>query len=138
MENIDNKTKLLNEIKLESLKNLLENHPMHIATVTNENKPNLAVVSDVKVLDNKTLLLSNNEMIHTPDNVLNNPYVVLTSFNEKWAGVRITGKAKYYIDGKYFELCNELFNNDTATPKGVIIITVTSVEGIAWKFSQIH
>lgn len=131
MKNNDNKTKPLDEIKLDTLKKLLENHPMHIATITKENKPNLAVVSDIKVLDNKTLLLSNNEMIHTPDNVLNNPNVVLTSFNEKWAGVRITGKAKYYTKGKYFELCNEFFNNDTATPKGVIIITVTSVESIA-------
>ena len=131
MKNDDNKTKLLNEVKLVTLKKLLENYPMHIATVTKENKPNLAVVSDIKVLDNKTILLSNNEMIHTPDNILNNPNVVLTSFNEKWAGLRITGKAKYYTNGKYFELCNNIFNNDTATPKGVIIITITSVESIA-------
>ncbi len=131
MKNVDNKTRLLNEIKLETIKNLIECHPMHIATITKESHPNLAVVSDIKVLDNKTLLLSNNEMIHTPDNIQNNPNVVLTSFNEKWAGVRITGKAKYYTKGKYFELCDELFNNDTATPKGVIIIKVTKVESIA-------
>lgn len=131
MKNIDNKTQLLCEVNLEPIKNLLENHPMHIATITKKNKPNLAVVSDIKVLDKKTLLLSNNEMIHTPDNILNNPNVVLTSFNEKWNGVRITGKAKYYTNGKYFDLCNELFNNETATPKGVIIILVSSIESIA-------
>ena len=131
MKNTDNKTKLLDEINLVPLKNLIENNPMHIATVTKENKPNLAVVSDIKVLDNKTLLLSHNEMIHTPDNILNNPNVVLSSFNEKWTGVRIAGKAIYYKKGKYFELCNELFHNAEVTPKGVIIVTVTSVESIA-------
>ncbi len=131
MKNIDNKTTLLSEVNLETLKNLIENHPVHIATVTKGNKPNLAVASDVKVLDNKTLLISNNEMIHTPDNILNNSNVVLTSFNEKWAGVRITGKAKYYTTGKYFDLCNELFNNDTTTPKGAIIISVNSIESLA-------
>ena len=131
MKNNDNKTKLLGEVKLVALKELLENYPMHIATITKDNRPNLAVVSDIKVLNNKTLLLSNNEMMHTPDNILNNPNVVLTSFNEKWAGVRIAGKAKYYTNGKYFELCNEFFNSETVTPKGVIIITVTSVESMA-------
>ena len=43
----------------------------------------------------------------------------------------MTGIANYYSSGKYFELCNEYFNNETATPKGVIIIKVLKVEGIA-------
>ena len=32
-------------------------------------------------------------MINTPDNILNNEHIVLTAFNDKWAGVRLTGKA---------------------------------------------
>ena len=46
-------------------------------------------------------------------------------------GIRLTGDAKYYTEGKYFDLCNKYFNNDTATPKGVIIVKINKVEGIA-------
>ncbi len=83
------------------------------------------------MLDDNTILISCNEMIHTPDNILRNPNVVLTSFNDKWAGLRLSGKAKYYTSGKYFKICNQLFNNETATPKGAIIVKISKIESIA-------
>ena len=73
MKNPDNKTNMLNEIKLTNYITLIESNPCHIATVNNDNTPNLSVASDIKVLDNETILISNNEMIHTPDNIIANP-----------------------------------------------------------------
>ena len=131
MVNKDNKTKTLKEVKLTKYKMLIEKNPIHIATVNKFNKPNLSVASDVKVLDDKTILISNNEMIHTPQNILINKEVVLTSFSDKWAGLRLTGIAKYYTTGQYFKICNELFKNDDTTPKGAILIKVKKAEGIA-------
>lgn len=46
-------------------------------------------------------------------------------------GLRLTGVAKYYTQGKYFDICNKYFNNETATPKGAIIVKINKVEGIA-------
>ncbi len=131
MINPDNKTNLLKEVKLTKYVNLIENNPCHIATVNQDNAPNLSVASDIKVLDDETILISNNEMIHTPDNILLNDNVVLTSFNDKWAGVRLTGKASYQTGGGYFDLCNKFFKNEKTTPKGVMIVKVKQVEGIA-------
>ena len=131
MKNPDNKTKVLAEIKLLKYVDLIEGNPCHIATVNSGNNPNLSVASDIKVLDDETILISNNEMINTPDNIIYNNHVVLTSFSEKWAGVRMTGIASYHTNGEYFEICNKYFNNETATPKGAIVIKVTRVEGIA-------
>ena len=131
MNNPDNKTKKVEKIKLLNYVSLIENNPIHIATVCKNGKPNLSVASDIKVLNDNTILISQNEMIHTPDNIMQNQNVVLTSFNDKWAGIRLTGKAKYYTSGKYFKICNDLFNNETATPKGVIIVKIKLVEGIA-------
>ncbi|GEM_PF-1266181 len=129
MVNPDNKTIKLNEVQLTKYKKLIEHNPCHIATVNcNSLTPNLAVASDIKILDDTTILISNNEMVHTPDNILNNENVVLTSFNEKYAGLRLTGIAHYYTQGHYFDLCNKYFNNETATPKGVIIISIKQVE----------
>ena len=131
MINPDNKTNLLNEVKLTKYTSLIENNPCHIATVNNDNTPNLSVASDIKVLDDETILISNNEMIHTPDNIFANHNVVLTSFSDKWAGLRLTGVASYHTQGEYFDICNKYFNNETATPKGAIIVKVIKVEGIA-------
>lgn len=131
MLNPDNKTKIVNNFDLLNYKELIENNPCHIATVTPNNEPNLSVASDIKVLDKNIILISNNEMINTPDNILSNENIIITSFNNKWAGLRLTGKAKYYTSGEYFDICNKYFNNETATPKGVIIIKIIKAEAIA-------
>ena len=131
MINPDNKTNLLSDVKLTKYVNLIEGNPCHIATVNSDNTPNLSVASDIKVLDDETILISNNEMIHTPDNIIANHNVVLTFFSDKWAGLRLTGVASYYTQGEYFDVCNKYFNNETATPKGAIIVKVIKAEGIA-------
>lgn len=128
MENIDNKTQRLDKVDLLNFKKLIEDTPCHIATVRVDGRPNLAVVSDKKVLDSKTILISNNEMIHTPDNIDANENVVLTSFSADWEGVRLTGKAKCFYDGKYFEMCKKYFKDEKTNPKCAIVVEIACVE----------
>ena len=130
MENLDNKTNELKSFDLLNFIGLIEKNPIHIATINKENKPNLAVASDIKVLDKNTILISQNEMIHTPENIMSNDNVVLTSFDEKWSGLRLTGSAKYHTAGKFFDKTIELFKNKTANPKGAIVIKIEKVEEI--------
>ena len=49
---------------LNKYKELIESNPLHIATVNKDNKPNLSVASDVRVLDDNTLIISCNEMVY--------------------------------------------------------------------------
>ena len=130
MENLDNKTRELRNFDLLNFVGLIEKYPIHIATINKENKPNLAVASDVKVLNKNMVLISQNEMMHTPENILSNENIVLTSFDEKWSGLRLTGVAKYFTSGKFFDKTIELFKNETANPKGAIVIKVDKVEEI--------
>ena len=58
-------------------KDLINDKPMHIATVRRDNNPNLSVASDVRVIDNDKIIISVNEMINTQNNIENNPNVVL-------------------------------------------------------------
>ena len=44
-------------------KELIDGKPMHIATVNSENNPNLAVASDVWVIEENKLIISVNEMV---------------------------------------------------------------------------
>lgn len=114
---------------------LIDDKPMHIATVNNKNNPNLAVASDVRVIEKDKIIISVNEMIHTEENIEYNPNVVLTVFDSDYKGLRIFGKAKYYIDGNYYDFCMKtFFGNGEVTPfgatkpKGAIVVNVTKVE----------
>ena len=57
---------------LNKYKELIESNPLHIATVNKDNKPNLSVASDVRVLDDNTLIISCNEMVNTQENIKTN------------------------------------------------------------------
>lgn len=63
-------------------KELIDGKPMHIATVNKENNPNLAVASDVRVIEENKIIISVNEMVNTQNNIQYNPNVVLTVFDE--------------------------------------------------------
>ena len=84
-------------MNLNKYKDLIESNPLHIATVNKDNKPNLSVASDVRVLDDNTLIISCNEMVNTQENIKTNSNVVITSFDDKWVGVRLSGTAKYVL-----------------------------------------
>ena len=114
---------------------LIDDKPMHIATVNSKNNPNLAVASDVRVIEKDKIIISVNEMVHTEENIEYNPNVVLTVFDSDYKGLRIFGKAKYYIDGNYYDFCMKtFFGNGEVTPfgatkpKGAIVVNVTKVE----------
>lgn len=122
-------------MNLEEYKELIDNKPMHIATVNEDNNPNLSVASDVRVLNENEIIISVNEMNNTQKNIVYNPNVVITVFNEEWVGLRIFGKAKFYEDGEYYDFCNKtFFSNNEVTPfgatkpKGAIVVNVEKIE----------
>lgn len=123
---------------LTKYQNIINGRPIHIATVTADKAPNLAVASDVKVLDDTHLLISVNEMVHTQKNILRNPKIAATAFDKNWSGVRIFGKAEFYTNGEYFDIChktffgkNEITSGGATKPKGTIIISVEKIEEYA-------
>ena len=116
-------------------KALIDRKPTHIATVNKDNNPNLAVASNIIVLDEKRLIISVNEMNNTQKNIEYNENVVLTVFNENWTGLRIFGKGKFYDSGEYYDYCFKTFYtkgkvspNGATKPKGALIITVNKIE----------
>lgn len=116
-------------------KELIDGKPMHIATVNKDNNPNLAVVSNVRVLDENRIIISVNEMNNTQSNLRYNDNVVLTVFNEKWIGLRLFGKGKFYDSGEYYDYCfRTFFPNGKVSPagatkpKGAIVIKIDKIE----------
>lgn len=114
---------------------IIDGKPIHIATVAPDSLPNLAVASDVKVLDDNHLLISVNEMTRTQENIQKNPRVVITAFDPDWKGVRVFGVAKFYEAGEYYDLCvKNFFSNGEVSPfgatkpKGAIVVEATEVK----------
>lgn len=114
---------------------LINNKPIHIATVNSENNPNLSVASDVRVIEEDKIIISVNEMNNTQKNIEYNPNIVITVFNEDWVGLRMFGTAKFYTDGEYYDFCQSTFfgNNEitpfgATKPKGAIVVKITKIE----------
>ena len=124
-------------MNLNKYKSLIENNPLHIATVNDQNKPNISVASDVRVLSDNKLIISCNEMNNTQKNIQLNNNVALTSFNSEWVGLRVFGIAEFYTDGEYYDFCmNTFFSDNEVTPfgatkpKGAIVASIEKIEDI--------
>ena len=83
-------------MNLNIYKSLIESNPLHIATVDEHNKPNISVATNVRILNEDTLIISCNEMINTQKNIQVNDNIALTSFNSEWKGVSLFGTANYF------------------------------------------
>lgn len=121
-------------MNLFNYKSLIDGNLLHIATVNKDGNPNLAVATDVKVISDNEIIISVNEMINTQKNIENNSNVVLTVFDKDYKGLRIFGKAKYYIDGEYYNMCMKTFFSEgqvtlfgATKPKGAIVVKVINV-----------
>ncbi|MCL2846435.1 MAG: pyridoxamine 5'-phosphate oxidase family protein [Firmicutes bacterium] len=126
MKNPDNKTIVIYPFDLVDFADIIS--PLNIATVTPDGAPNLCLVSDVHVIDETHILISNNEMNQTPLNIRSNNRIVATCFNDNLDGIRLTGIAEYHTSGKWFDLAVKMFKNERTTPKGAIVIKVSKAE----------
>ena len=59
---------------LDSYKDLINAKPMHIATINNENNPNLSVASDVRVFEEDKIIVANEKELERYLNELINNY----------------------------------------------------------------
>lgn len=121
-------------MKLLDYKELIDGKPIHIATVNKENNPNLAVASDVKIIDNNKLVISVNEMRNTQENIKRNPNVVITVFDNDYKGLRIFRTAEYFETGEYYDICQKTFFGNgeispfgATKPKGAILVTIKNM-----------
>ena len=112
-------------MKLSEVKDLIENNPMALATVR-DNKPHVIAVACVKVVDDK-LLITDNYMNRTIDNIKQNKNVALTVWDKGWKGCNITGEAEYFESGEWLEKVKQDPNNNGMPAKGAILVTVTKM-----------
>ena len=113
-------------INKEAIK-IIEGNPITIATADKEGKPRATNVAYVKVRDNK-LLITNNYMNQTIQNLKQNPQISIAVFNDKWKGYQIEGTAKYSESGPFYDFVKSMKENENEPCKGVIIVEVKTIK----------
>ena len=109
---------------------LIENNPLAFATTNKNGSPNVIAVACVKVVSKHDLLVTDNFMKHTVDNLKANNSVALVVWNGDWKGLQINGTAKYYRDGPWLEKVKGLEDNKDLPAKGAILISITDIKEI--------
>ena len=83
----------------EEIKKMIEKNALAFATINEEGNPYVIAVAFVKVKDDK-IIITNNYMGKTIDNLKNNPNISLVVWNKDWKGYNIQGKVEYFEEGE--------------------------------------
>ncbi|HUV81266.1 MAG TPA: pyridoxamine 5'-phosphate oxidase family protein [Patescibacteria group bacterium] len=98
-----------------------------LVTSSSDYKPRAIFVEVNKAEDDK-IIVTDNEMETTRKNLLENKNVFLLAFEEDYHyGLKISGKAEYYIEGEYFDFVRNLETNKNYSPKGVVVVSIEKV-----------
>lgn len=107
-------------------KELIEKNPVCLATITQGNKPNQVVVAFAKYADGR-VIITDNHMSRTIEDIKSNPSVCLAVWDKKWSGVKIIGKAEYLTSGEWFDFVKRMPENKNMPCKGAIVIEVEEI-----------
>ncbi len=108
-------------------KKIIEGNYVAFATVDKSCKPNVIAVACVKVVEKNKILITDNFMKHTKENLENNNNVCLAVWNQKEVGYKLIGKAKYFSEGKWLEFVKQMPANKGFPAKGAILVTISKI-----------
>ncbi len=108
-------------------KKLIEENPIAFATVDKAGKPNVIGVAFVKVVSNSQILITDNYMKQTKENLENNNNVCLAVWDQERNWVKLVGKASYYTNGQRKEFVEKMKENKGLPAKGAILIDVSEL-----------
>lgn len=117
-----------------AVKELIESNALAFATVDEKGDPHCIAVGDVKVISGNQILVGDNYMRETLENIKRSPEVALTVWNAGWkenkcVGYEMEGHAEYFSSGEWRERIKKIHTGCPA--KGAILITVEKVKKLA-------
>ena len=121
------------EVKInEGMKKMIEENALGLATIGKDNKPHNIAVAYVKVVSDNELVISNNYINETIENIIQNPNVSLVVWNKEWKdaciGYELKGIAEYYTEGKWIDFIKTIPINEGEPCKGAILVKINNVK----------
>ena len=97
-----------------------------LATTTKDGKPNVVYVAYLKAIDDETIIIADNKMVKTLENVLANPQMAFTFRDDEVGSYQIKGSIEYHTDDEYHDEVKKWCKQHLAR-KGAIILHVEEV-----------
>lgn len=98
-----------------------------LATADLKAKPR-AIFVEINKAGDDNIIITDNEMIMTRKNLLENRQVAILAFEKDFSYcLKILGKARYYTKGKYFNFVRKLEANKNRRPKGAVVISIKDI-----------
>ena len=113
------------------VKQIIEANPIAFATINIDGTPNVIGVAFVKVVSLNQVLITDNYMGQTKNNINSNNAICLAVWDKDWNGYKLIGTAKYFTDGKWKTYVEQMPDNKGLPAKGAVLITVTNIEKLA-------
>lgn len=116
----------------QGMKNMIENNALAFATVNLKSEPHNIAVGFVKAISKNQLLITDNHIHESLENIKNNPNVSLVVWAREWEkhciGYELCGKAKYYREGEFVERIKQIPENKGEPCKGAILVTLNKIK----------
>lgn len=109
------------------IKKLIENNPVAFATVMKNHKPNVIGVAFIKVITKNQVLVTDNYMNQTVEDITTNNNACLIVWDKNLKGYKLVGKAKYYTTGRWKKFVEEMKENEGLPAKGGVLIKVSKI-----------
>ena len=111
------------------LRKMIESSNLALSTSDKKGNPHCIAVGDVRVVSEIELLIGDNYMKNTIENIKGNHHVCLVVWDKVGMGYRIEGLASYFKDGRWLTQVKEIHRGCPA--KGAILVKVTEIERLA-------
>jgi hypothetical protein len=108
------------------IKELIETETIVIATSDAQGKPNAIPVACVKVVSKDQLLITDNYMVQTRENLKENQKVCLVVWNDE-GGYKIVGAAEYFDKGEWKSKVEKMPENEGLPSKGAILVEINQI-----------
>ena len=116
----------------ENIKSLIENSNIALATCNRNKIPNCNIIACAKVIDNNQILITDNYLNKTRNNLSENKNVSLTvcSIDGNQA-YQLKGIAEIFTEGKYKKMVDEMECNQGLAHKAAILVTIKEIWDLA-------
>ena len=116
----------------EGIKKMVEENALGLATIDKSGNPHNIAVGYVQVVSKNQILISDNYLVETIENIKRNPNVALVVWNRDWkencVGYELKGKAEYFTSGRWIEFIKKIPVNKGEPCKGAILITINKIK----------
>ena len=111
----------------EEVKDLIEKNAVALASTMPNFTPNVIGVTFIKVINENRLLITDNYMNQTIEDIQKNKNVCLLSWDKDMKGYKLIGQAEYLSSGKWLDFVKNMPENAGLSAKGAILVKVVNI-----------